>query len=171
MKTNRLDLRPPSPPPPPPDPVVPSHGHPDRHPTQLTRPRRHTPLVLSAQEQAELERLSRRQAAPWRAVERARIILLAAQNIRASAIAATLHVSTNTARKWIKRYTRKPPGTPTTENPAPQPSAVEPPLAKVSCLADLQQRLEAFVDYFNRTMAKPFKWTYQGKPLQGSASG
>ena len=64
MKTNRLDLRPPSPPPPPPDPVVPSHGHPDRHPTQLTRPRRHTPLVLSAQEQAELERLSRRQAPP-----------------------------------------------------------------------------------------------------------
>jgi transposase len=38
-------------------------------------------------------------------------------------------------------------------------------------LADLQQRLEAFVDYFNHTMAKPFKWTYQGKPLQGSASG
>jgi hypothetical protein len=23
----------------------------------------------------------------------------------------------------------------------------------------------AFIDYFNRTMAKPFKWTYQGKPL------
>jgi len=22
-----------------------------------------------------------------------------------------------------------------------------------------------FIDYFNRTMAKPFKWTYQGKPL------
>ncbi len=38
-------------------------------------------------------------------------------------------------------------------------------------LANLQQKLEAFVDYFNRTMAKPFKWTYQGKPLQGIASG
>jgi hypothetical protein len=38
-------------------------------------------------------------------------------------------------------------------------------------LADLQLKLEAFVDYFNRTMAKPFKWTYQGKPLQGIASG
>jgi hypothetical protein len=23
----------------------------------------------------------------------------------------------------------------------------------------------AFIAYFNRTMAKPFKWTYQGKPL------
>ena len=31
--------------------------------------------------------------------------------------------------------------------------------------ADLKQRLEAFIDYFNRTMAKPFKWTYAGKPL------
>ena len=23
----------------------------------------------------------------------------------------------------------------------------------------------AFIDYYNLTMAKPFKWTYQGKPL------
>ncbi len=22
-----------------------------------------------------------------------------------------------------------------------------------------------FIDYFNRTMAKPFKWTYKGKAL------
>lgn len=38
-------------------------------------------------------------------------------------------------------------------------------------LADLQHKLEAFVDYFNGTMAKPFKWTYQGKPLQGLPAG
>jgi putative transposase len=30
---------------------------------------------------------------------------------------------------------------------------------------DLRARVLAFIDYFNRTMAKPFKWTYQGKPL------
>lgn len=36
--------------------------------------------------------------------------------------------------------------------------------------ADLKHKLEAFIDYFNRTMAKPFKWTYQGKPLQGLAT-
>lgn len=30
---------------------------------------------------------------------------------------------------------------------------------------DLQEQVMAFVAYFNRTMAKPFKWTYQGKPL------
>lgn len=32
-------------------------------------------------------------------------------------------------------------------------------------VADLQQQVLAFIDYYNRTMAKPFKWTYQGKPL------
>jgi transposase len=30
---------------------------------------------------------------------------------------------------------------------------------------ELRDRLMAFIDYFNTTMAKPFKWTYQGKPL------
>jgi transposase len=32
-------------------------------------------------------------------------------------------------------------------------------------VADLTQRVLAFIDYYNRTMAKPFKWTYQGKAL------
>lgn len=31
--------------------------------------------------------------------------------------------------------------------------------------AQLKTRILEFVDYFNRTMAKPFKWTYKGKPL------
>ena len=30
---------------------------------------------------------------------------------------------------------------------------------------DLRERLLAFIDYFNRTLAKPFKWTYTGRPL------
>jgi hypothetical protein len=30
---------------------------------------------------------------------------------------------------------------------------------------DLAAKVLAFIDYYNRTMAKPFKWTYQGKPL------
>jgi len=30
---------------------------------------------------------------------------------------------------------------------------------------DLRHQVLAFIAYFNRTMAKPFKWTYQGKPL------
>jgi hypothetical protein len=32
-------------------------------------------------------------------------------------------------------------------------------------LADLRSKVLAFVDYYNRTMAKPFRWTYQGKAL------
>ena len=31
---------------------------------------------------------------------------------------------------------------------------------------DLQEKIDQFIDYFNETMAKPFKWTYKGKPLQ-----
>lgn len=30
---------------------------------------------------------------------------------------------------------------------------------------DLKSKVLAFMDYFNETMAKPFKWTYQGKAL------
>ncbi len=30
---------------------------------------------------------------------------------------------------------------------------------------DLKTKVLAFIDYYNRAMAKPFKWTYQGKPL------
>ena len=31
---------------------------------------------------------------------------------------------------------------------------------------DLKSKLLNFIDYFNKTMAKPFKWTYKGKPLE-----
>jgi transposase len=29
----------------------------------------------------------------------------------------------------------------------------------------LRQRLLDFIDYFNRTMAKPYRWTFTGQPL------
>jgi hypothetical protein len=32
-------------------------------------------------------------------------------------------------------------------------------------LADLETQIRAFIDYYNRTMAKPFAWTYRGKAL------
>ena len=32
-------------------------------------------------------------------------------------------------------------------------------------VADLRERILAFIAYFNKTMAKPFKWTYKGRPL------
>ena len=30
---------------------------------------------------------------------------------------------------------------------------------------DLRERILAFIADFNKTMAKPFKWTYKGRPL------
>jgi hypothetical protein len=30
---------------------------------------------------------------------------------------------------------------------------------------ELKQRVVAFIDFFNETLAKPFRWTYIGKPL------
>jgi hypothetical protein len=38
--------------------------------------------------------------------------------------------------------------------------------ASFSSIEELRERILAFIDYFNRTMAKPFKWTYAGRPLQ-----
>lgn len=34
-----------------------------------------------------------------------------------------------------------------------------------SSVHELTQKVQGFIDYYNRTMAKPFKWTYQGKVL------
>jgi transposase len=30
---------------------------------------------------------------------------------------------------------------------------------------ELRERIQAFIEHFNRTMAKPFRWTYTGRPL------
>ena len=30
---------------------------------------------------------------------------------------------------------------------------------------DLREKILSFIDYFNRTLAKPFKWTFTGRPL------
>lgn len=32
--------------------------------------------------------------------------------------------------------------------------------------ADLKAKIETFIAFFNKTMAKPFRWTYSGKPLK-----
>lgn len=34
-----------------------------------------------------------------------------------------------------------------------------------SSVAELQSKVLEFIEYYNRSMAKPFKWTYQGKAL------
>ena len=37
--------------------------------------------------------------------------------------------------------------------------------ASFTSVEDLQNRVLAFIEYFNATLAKPFKWTYKGRPL------
>jgi hypothetical protein len=37
--------------------------------------------------------------------------------------------------------------------------------ASFTSVTELRQRLLAFIESFNKTMAKPFKWTYRGRPL------
>jgi transposase len=38
--------------------------------------------------------------------------------------------------------------------------------ASFTSTEDLRERILAFIDYFNRVLAKPFKWTYTGRPLK-----
>jgi transposase len=37
--------------------------------------------------------------------------------------------------------------------------------ASFTSTEELRQRILDFIEYFNRTLAKPFKWTYRGRPL------
>ena len=40
--------------------------------------------------------------------------------------------------------------------------------ASFASVEALQQRLVDFIAYFNAVLAKPFRWTYAGKPLVAS---
>ena len=37
--------------------------------------------------------------------------------------------------------------------------------ASFTSVEALEKRVLAFIEYFNTTLAKPFKWTYKGRPL------
>lgn len=38
--------------------------------------------------------------------------------------------------------------------------------ASFTSIDDLRQKILDFIDYFNRVLARPFKWTYSGRPLK-----
>jgi hypothetical protein len=61
-------------------------------------------IRLGDAERAELQSLSRRASAPHRMVLRARIVLLAADDVGNGEIARRLGTCTDTARKWRRRY-------------------------------------------------------------------
>jgi transposase len=64
-------------------------------------------VVLSVEERAELEKLSRGRKAPARVVERARIVLFAAEGKQNQEIARLCEVTPRTASLWRRRFVEK----------------------------------------------------------------
>ena len=65
---------------------------------------RPTPIELTADEKAELLRITRCYTLPHREVLRARVILMASQGIANAQLARELKLVENTVRKWRNRF-------------------------------------------------------------------
>jgi transposase len=61
-------------------------------------------IVLSRDEHQELSARAARYTLPYREVQRAKIVLLAAQGLENGEIARGLNCSVETVRKWRKRF-------------------------------------------------------------------
>ena len=66
--------------------------------------RRATPIVLTVEERDELERRVRARTSSQQAVQRARIVLCAAEEARNIDIAADLGIARHTAQQWRDRF-------------------------------------------------------------------
>jgi len=62
------------------------------------------PVELSPEQRATLERMARQRSLPLRVVERARIVLLAADGLENKQIARRLHSTPEKAARWRKRF-------------------------------------------------------------------
>ena len=69
----------------------------------MARPARHR-IELSDEERSELERIARAEKRPWREVQRARIVLYAAQGKTDVEIAARLDTSAGIVGRWRRRF-------------------------------------------------------------------
>ena len=92
-------------------------------------------VPLTETEREALDKLIRAGKTPQRLVFRARIILGLAQGKQVKALAIEVWLSI-LVRKVIRR-------------------------GNFTSQQDLKDKLLSFIDYFNRTMAGPFKWTYR----------
>jgi hypothetical protein len=61
-------------------------------------------IKLSQREKAEIRRLSRQLSAPFRLVVRARIVLLASQNVRTMEIVRRVGAPRQAVLRWITRF-------------------------------------------------------------------
>src|SRR5829696_4122309 len=66
-----------------------------------------TPITLTNEERAELEGLARSTKTEHRMRQRARIVLLAADEVKTRAIGRAVGCTTGTASKWRVRYAEK----------------------------------------------------------------
>ena len=138
---------------------------------------------LSDAERQGLEKLIKAHNTEQGRVPRARIILAASQGLNNAQIARELHITVDTARQWRDRWLELQP-IPLTElqivfhytpKHASWMNQVEIWLSilvrkllkrgSFTSVEDLKAKIRAFAEYFNRTMAKPFKWTWKGKAL------
>lgn len=62
------------------------------------------PIELSDEEKEELRHRAARYTLPYREVQRAKMILMAAQGLENGEIARRLEVRVDTVRKWRKRF-------------------------------------------------------------------
>jgi len=67
-------------------------------------PRRAPTVVLTAKDRAELDRRVRARTSRQQEAQRARVVLLAADGLDTTAIAATLGIARGTARSWRARF-------------------------------------------------------------------
>ena len=69
----------------------------------MARPARHQ-IELSEQERRELGRIARAEKRPWREVQRARIVLYAADGLADTEIAARLDTTPGIVGRWRRRF-------------------------------------------------------------------
>jgi len=69
----------------------------------MARPARHR-IELSEQERAELVRVARAEKRPWQEVQRARIVLYAAEGLHDTEVAARLDTTAGIVGKWRRRF-------------------------------------------------------------------
>jgi transposase-like protein len=69
----------------------------------MARPARHR-IELSEQERAGLVRVARAEKRPWQEVQRARIVLYAAEGLHDTEIAARLDTTAGIVGKWRRRF-------------------------------------------------------------------
>ena len=79
------------------------------------------PVVLNNEQRRTLEQWARSRSLPVRQVERAQIILLAADGMQDLEIAAAVNISNQKAARWRKRFLQK--GFPGLEKDASRPGA------------------------------------------------